>query len=470
MFQYGLVHLAILITAFYLFGFIYGIVAIVLFVMGMDKLLDLIGYTRMGYMDLGCAYEIKCNNNHIGGYMEIEKIEYDEFKEVFIQKALTKIRKLRQILVQRLGFFFWKDIHICDAMAQIIKEDTVLGSPEEIVEYVCKINDERLDRDKPIWEFRIIENYTETSSLIIYKIHHAVLDGVGLGCLMSTLNDDQFVSKMNKRIEPLPLSESLRIAATTPMTLGKIMPEMKKWCTDEKAKKLSEINGTDHYANKFFATKEFEFKQIVKCYKQFPKMTFNDFLLAVISKSYDEWFKEHGVEDAKKIGFIIPVNMRNLPTSYDDLIIDNSIASAKFELPISTDLDYVMKTIKPFILKMTAPDILYSSLYLLKCIPYFPEVVNIQMFEDFTQGCDVSLSNISFSNVAWKIKGKEVKNITFHNNLCLGISMALMVYTYNGKVRLSLQTKKNQKMDASKLMDHIVTNLDDEIKKACKIE
>jgi hypothetical protein len=287
---------------------------------------------------------------------------------------------------------------------------------------------------------------------------------------MSCVNDDQFKSRLNKKIFKPNLMQRLSILFTTPMTLAKVVPEMKTWCTDKQALKLTEINGVDHYANSFHATKEFDFKKIVKCYKRYPGMTFNDFMLAIISKSYDQWFKDNGVEGAEKIGFIIPVNLRDLPTSYDDLHIDNAIASAKFELPIQQDIEKTMKTIKPTILKMTAPDVLYSSLNLLKCIPYFPEVVNLQMFDDFTQGCDVSFSNIPFSDIPWKIRGKQVTQISFFNNLCLGISMALMGYTYNGKVRFSLQTKKYQKFDASKLMDYIVQNVDAEIKKVCKDE
>ena len=468
MYKYGLVHVAVLFTAYYLFGFLYGCVALVAFIIALDRVLDLVGYSRLTYMDLGCAYEIGCNNNHIGGYLEIEKIGYDEFKDAFTERALIKIRKLRQILVQRLGFFLWKDIDMCDAMDQIKKVDLKLNGHEEIVNYICKLNDERLDRNRPIWEFRVIEDHTEDKSLIIYRIHHTVLDGVGFGCLMSTVNDNQFSSRLNKKIFKPSTLQSLQLAAMTPVSLAGVLPDMKKWCTDKQALKLTEINGDDHYANKFFATKEFDFKQIMKCYKQYKGMTFNDFMLAIISKSYDQWFKEHGVKDAEKIGIIIPVNLRDLPTSYDDLKIDNSIASAKFELPVSSDMGKVMETIKPTILRMTSPEILYASLNLLKCIPYFPEVMNLKMFDDFTEGCDVSFSNIPFSNVPWVIRGKKVTQMTFFNNLCLGISMALMGYTYDGKVRFSLQTKKHQKMDATKLMEYINDNLDAEINRVCK--
>lgn len=468
MLKYGLVHIALIYLAWSMFGFLYGILALVAFVYAADFVLNKLGYVRLGYMDLGCAYEIKCFNNHIGGWMEIDKIQYEEFKDAFVERALTRIRKLRQILVRKVGFFLWKDIDICDAMEQIMRDNTVLTCQDDIVEYVNKLNDTKLDRSKPVWEFRVIENYTEKTSLIVYRIHHTVLDGVGLGCLMSCINDKQFTSRLNKAVFKPTTAQKLSIGLNTLPTLAKVVPEMKTWCTDKPSLKLTEINGPDHYTNKYFATKEYDFKDIMKAYKKFDGMTFNDFMCAIIGKSFNQWFKDYKIEDAKKIGFIIPVNLRDLPTSYEDLHIDNFIASCKFELPIKDDIGSIMSTIKPVILKMTDPYVLYASLNLLKCIPYFPDVMNLQMFDDFTQGCDVSFSNIAFSDREWTINGKKVQNIAFFNNICLGISMAFMAYSYNGKVRFSLQTKKYQRMDASKIMEYICTNLEEEIKKASK--
>lgn len=468
MYKYGLVHFTILFVLCYLYGFWGMIPALIILVNVADWVLDKLGYVRLAFMDLGCAYEIKCNANHVGGYIEIEKIDFEEFKNTFIERAVMKVRKLRFKLVKIIGYFLWKEVNICEAMDQIFVDNKVLKNHEEVTNYICELNSKKLDRSKPLWEIRFIENYSATTSLIIYIMHHSVIDGVGVGCLMSAVNDNQFTSKLNKEVFKPTLMQRLSIIARTPIVLGQVVPEMKKWCSDPSAAKLSEVNGNDHNANTYYATKEFSFKDVIKCYKRFPGMTFNDFMLAVISKSYDQWFKDHKIEDAKKIGFIIPVNLREMPTSYDDLIIDNNFASAKFELPISSDLSKTMNTIKPIILKMTAPDVLYSSLNLLKSIPYLPDVANLQMFDDFTVGCDASFSNISFSNVPWFIKGKRVTSMTFHNNTCLGITMAIMGYTYDGKVRFSLQTKKHQKLDSAKFMEYLVKNLDAEIAEVSK--
>ena len=75
---------------------------------------------------------------------------------------------------------------------------------------------------------------------------------------------------------------------------------------------------------------------------------------------------------------------------------------------------------------------------------------------------------MAFSDVPWKINGKEIKNIVMNHAVCLGLSIQLITYTYNGKMRFGLNCKKHMKMDPSKLMDIILVNIDEEIKKSCK--
>ena len=303
MFQYGLVHVGLIMITVYMFGLILGPVMCVIIVGVIDLVLGILGWERVSYMDLGFAMEMKCDNNHMGGYMEIDKISYYEFKGVFIERALARIGKLRKVLIKRLGFYLWKDVDMSLAIDQILKDDTVLKSHDEIVDYICKINSQKLDRSRPLWQFRVVENYTNSTSLIIYKIHHSVLDGVGLASLMSAINDEQFTSRLNRAIIKPSFTEKIRYALNTPIILAKIMTGTVELCSDKNAEKLTEVNGDNHYSNKYLSTKEYDFELIKKAYKKYPGMTFNDFLLGVSGKSYHQWFKENGVKDAEKIGF-----------------------------------------------------------------------------------------------------------------------------------------------------------------------
>ena len=68
-------------------------------------------------------------------------------------------------------------------MDQIIKDDTKLSSHEEILDYLVVLSNKNTDWTKPLWEFRVVENYTEDTSLILYKFHHSLMDRSSQQCI-----------------------------------------------------------------------------------------------------------------------------------------------------------------------------------------------------------------------------------------------------------------------------------------------
>ena len=110
--QYGFVHVLLICTSIYLFGYFYAIPGLILIVLAIDKVLENFGYRRLKYLDLLSSYQYITKPNRIGGYMEIDKITHEEFQDIFVERALTKIPKLRYILVKIFGIRMYKEINI----------------------------------------------------------------------------------------------------------------------------------------------------------------------------------------------------------------------------------------------------------------------------------------------------------------------------------------------------------------------
>ena len=99
---------------------------------------------------------------------------------------------MRQIPVNYLGFYLWKEVDIEIARQQVKKEDKHFEDEDSFFEYFCKLTNEYMEKGKPLFEFRLVENYTQDTSMIIFRCEHSFGDGVSLASLLSTLNDDQF--------------------------------------------------------------------------------------------------------------------------------------------------------------------------------------------------------------------------------------------------------------------------------------
>lgn len=205
--------------------------------------------------------------------------------------------------------------------------------------------------------------------------------------------------------------ERIWIYMTSFFTLAKIVPEMNSWQTDLKAQEIRKFKGeeqgpVDTCTNKFYGSKSIPFDKIVKCYKQYQGMTFNDFMLAIIGKSYKQWFEHYGVMDTENVMIGIAVNLRNLPSGYHNLVIHNRLAASKILLPTSKDLSSTMNKIKPIIKRLTTTKVLYSALVGIYMMPYLPRFMSEAILGDYSKGMDTSSSNFQFSKRAFVFKGK----------------------------------------------------------------
>ena len=233
MFSYGLVHLILFYIAFGYFGFLLGPLLIYGFVKALDYVLASYGYERLTFGDHCMSFELENRIHNIGGYFEVGKMTHKEFQDLFQRRIINPIEKFSKVQVYMYGTYLWKTVDVEVALKQIIKDDKDIHTEEEVLKYYEELSNQRMDKFKPLWEFRVIENYTETTSMITFRMHHGFIDAVGFVSVMSALDDKQFSTKMDKKIKKLSLFQEIVSAITTPVTLGKILPEVDSYESDK---------------------------------------------------------------------------------------------------------------------------------------------------------------------------------------------------------------------------------------------
>ena len=218
----------------------------------------------------------------------------------------------------------------------------------------------------------------------------------------------------------------------------------------------------------YHIAKTVPFDKVRKYYKQFKGMTFNDFMMGVLSKSYHQWFEHYEIKDAKDMFMIIPVNLRNLPSGYHNLQVDCGIVGSKFMIPLKDSVEEGMKAIKPTLQRFVTDDIIIASRNLCWLVPYLPEFLGRILFTKCTEKSDVSFSNVPFHKKSWRLSKKEIKNITFFNNIQVGLNVNTLAITYKGQVQVMVIGKKGMKMDPQIYTDLIYKNMMEEIEKLPK--
>jgi WS/DGAT/MGAT family acyltransferase len=93
------------------------------------------------------------------------------------------------------------------------------GSEQVLASLVAQIASQPLDRTRPLWELRVIEGLTEGRVALVFKVHHAVADGVSAIQLLLQLLDHspeeatEYRTREPVRRDPAPTNRALLVHA-----------------------------------------------------------------------------------------------------------------------------------------------------------------------------------------------------------------------------------------------------------------
>ena len=284
------------------------------------------------------------------------------------------------------------------------------------------------------------------------------------------MNDKEFQTKGTKKVPKFNIFMRILIGIITPFMLLSRLPEVKSFVSDSQAKKIHEVDEPENGKNKYFASKEIMFEKIRKCYKAIGDATFNEYMFAILSKSLYKMYAAHGVEGAKKIIIMMPVNIKDLPNSIDELILDNRVVGCKIPLTITEDFKACIRDFKPIMKKYLSPLFLFSvaNLGWLGC--YLPQFIGEFLFHDYYNETSITFSNLPLTSGSWYFCNKEIHTVAAFANVQCGIPFNFVALTYKGKLRVFTMCKDKLKFDSKMLIDLVVENIESDIQKYCKDE
>ena len=146
-------------------------------------------------------------------------------------------------------------------------------------------------------------------------------------------------------------------------------------CSDPESAKCNDLKNEDKFKAKFFSSDLIPFDDIQKWYKKFPKTTFNDYIMGVLSIGVKRWLKQNWIEDTSKILMLIPINMRGLPNSIKELKIGNYIVALRVELKLWNKLSEAISCAQAEIKHRIKPIVLMIA----NSFTYFMKLINISI-------------------------------------------------------------------------------------------
>ena len=278
LFHYGLAHWILYGATIYYFGFIYGVLFIVAVYNLLHYILPPLGYGVITSSDIMPALDHPPSIQNNAAILEIEKLKFEELKEYIYKRGILNIRRLRQKVIRPFGFWFFKDVDPEEAKRSIKlfeckRGDNPFKSEQEAIEFLQTWSQEKIPEDKVQWEILVIENYTKETSLVFWKAHHVISDGIGLVMLIAYMNDE---IKHDTLVKPSFGFGALNCLLFPYyfMKMGKLSGQI----TSDPNQRLMKLTPwVQTHKKTLHFTKSYKMQDLRKAYGKYPGMKLNDF-------------------------------------------------------------------------------------------------------------------------------------------------------------------------------------------------
>ncbi len=282
----------------------------------------------------------------------------EKIKQLFIEKAIKKVSKLRCKVTNFLGNYFWQELPLEEAIKRvkiINPSEQPITNDEEILKYMEKdINIFFKQLDEIPYEIKIIPYKCEGNNqegAVVFKLDHCLSDGLGMLSLICFMADN-YSEKVyppimrNFKIEWYhELLSYLSFIYYGPIILYNIFQRVSKSTPLRKNLDLinqdtSSINNSQsqsyaHVVN-FGKTKIFDLTKFSAKRKELG-LSFNELLMCSISKAFSRLCKESKESEHNKLSrfkLMFPIGRKPVPRKYEDILINNNANSVTIGLPV----------------------------------------------------------------------------------------------------------------------------------------
>ncbi len=329
-------------------------------------------YDRLSPLDASFLHiEDDVSHMHIGAVCVFEgpPPTYDEMLATVAGKLhlVPRFRQVVQTVPGELGRPVWVDYPHFNLEYHI--RQSALPSPggeEALWRLVGRVMSQQLDRSKPLWEHWIVEGLEGDRWALISKTHHCMVDGVSGADMLAVVLDitpdaptapprewvpqpqpsafqlaaDAVVSTVSSPFEQLRVLRSLtRVPRRAAADAGQVLRSL--WAAAGavgRSAPQTSLNGPLGPHRRWMTVDSSVAD--VKAVRQALGGTFNDVVLAAITRGFRDLLLSRGESVDRSIRTMVPVSVRarnDQGTAVGDGNYDNRVSAVFAELPIDLD-------------------------------------------------------------------------------------------------------------------------------------
>lgn len=398
-----------------------------------------------------------------------------------IEHRLLKFSRFKEKIVIKSGKPYWHEDELFDLNAHVahiaLPEPGNYNNLQDVVSHLIS---HPLDSNKPLWKVHLIDNY-KGGSAIIWRIHHAIADGIALIKVVFSLTGETKEESLDMDFEPIKKeSKKIKEKKTVIEEINSLFKSGKEWyheasefIKDKDRLKSTFLNALEIsneigklvygksvdkslYKGSLSHSKKAAYSealplQVIKVIGKHYGVTVNDVLLALITGAIRRHLIAHNQDLNQPIRIVVPVNMRKKD---EEIEIKNKVGIITIELPVNEES--IEKRIVSIKAKTELLKHSFEPIFIYYLMNIVGDVITPKMEELFIKffGSKLTgvMTNVPGPRNAIYLGGIEVKDIMFWVPHTILMGIGISIISYNNRVCLGVVTDSNLVKDPDEIV------------------
>eukprot|EP01084_Bolivina_argentea_P097833 175865_1 len=322
--------------------------------------------------------------------------------------------------------------------------------------------------NKPLWRLHVFQFESLKKTIMIFRCHHCICDGITFGEIWFRLSDnfDEYVND-DKSSSDSSLSDVSVLSNAKKCNdcwhkvayillysllwfIGMlyVLCKMSVFAFSNESQtifktKLSEQKYVSYISDGLPLDKINKKRKTIRLGKKRP--TFNDYMLTVVAETIMGYLDKNNEYIPDYVHLAIPVDIRDKNVKLNDTMLGNKIGSYIIKLPLSKKLTFMQKLKKikselDFVKKTPEAKLSFYGIKLLSLLP--------KMMADFigpkmSGGMTLVASNVKGAAKDMFMCGAKVTDAIGIVPPPMGVGLGFVIFTFNGKIIATVNVDKN---------------------------
>lgn len=399
---------------------------------------------RVGGNDAVWLQDTSTNLMVINGVFITDRIDIATFRETFQRRVIdaaggTRYSRFRDRVVYARGVPYWERDPAFDITRHVVAaRENTLHSMDALRRYLGEEASAPLPADRPPWQFQVIGQFGDDSSVILARVHHSIGDGIALVsvvfALMEEMTSEHETVPARDRIRPAAaaMGRGFLKAASVPLAAPGILLKRLLWQPDRHAMHGAKVSGRKQLA----WTAPFDLA-VVKQARQRLDATVNDVLMAVVSGAFSRYLATHAGQTIHKLHISMPVNVR---TAGEPLRLENRFAAVPLELPAG--IEHIGDRVRAVKVQMDAlkqsvvPIVVYGIQRAM--LTLLPQGVSRGLIDFLANKCTAVVTNVPGPQRELTLAGRRVRSLMFWVPQRADIGVGISILSFAGRVQVGV--------------------------------